>query len=73
MVTNPHPIALVFSLIRSCSHLGSICFAGADPVHPAAEPSGEDATRQVLRSARGLGEAQGRVRGKQYTGRARKI
>jgi len=32
---------------------------GADPLHPAAEPAGEDAAGQVLRPARGLGEAQG--------------
>jgi len=40
-----------------------LAWSGADPVHPAAEPAGEDAAGQVLRPARGFGEAQGRVRG----------
>ena len=46
-------------------------FAGlfVDPVHPSAEPAGEDAAGQVLRPARGLGEAQGRVRGERSQGR----
>ena len=42
-------------------------WGGADPLHPAAEPAGEDAAGQVLRPARGLGEAQGWIRGKRRT------
>jgi hypothetical protein len=66
MVMSPHPISAP-TLCVSCflvPHLGSICLlSAADPVHPAAEPAGEDASGQVLRPARGFGEAQGRVRG----------
>ena len=68
MVTNPHPIAPFFLRFFPVPHLGSICLAGADPVHPAAEPAGEDAAGQVLRPARGLREAQGRVRGEPVGG-----
>lgn len=72
MVTNPHPIARnTFFCFFPAPRPGSICLAGADPVHPAAEPAGEDAAGQVLRPARGLREAQGRVRGEPAGGEER--
>jgi len=48
-----------------------LAWGGTDPLHPAAEPAGEDAAGQVLRPARGLREAQGRVRGEPAGGEER--
>ncbi|RZB58719.1 hypothetical protein D0Y65_047016 [Glycine soja] len=37
--------------------------AFADPIHSVAEQAGQDPSCQILRSSRGLREAQGRIRG----------
>jgi hypothetical protein len=61
-----HPAGFPFRDLTSFHPILAPLFA--DPVHPAAEPAGEDAAGQVLRPARGLGKAQGRVRGERSQG-----